>query len=426
MKFDLLETNNEQRTWKNSQNMVLAVSTIVLGIVVGLSSLLLALFLDLIEHLFLHYKETALLPAPTATAPMVRLVSVVLGGIIAAIIWWFLRTKTKSTVSIKKAMSGERMPFWQTIAHVMTQIFYVGAGGSVGRELAPRELGVLWSQKWQNLLNKYHIPKLSEDDQRLLLTAAAGAGFAGIYIAPITGMLFSVEMLYKKVTLRTVSVSLTMATIAMIIGSLVKGFKPYYILSDVKFTVISIVFVLIVAPLSGLAGGWFRRFFQWAEKNQTKNKHILWQLPVVALMTGIISFFFPEIMGNGRALAQLAIDSNHLPMLSVLISGAIVKTIITVLTIRSGASGGTLAPSIAIGGALGATLGLIVSIWVPSFSISQGAVLGAGTLLAASQQAPFMAMFMLIEIIHLNYSALLPMALGILIASVVSRRVLAK
>ena len=64
------------------------------------------------------------------------------------------------------------------------------------------------------------------------MTAAAGAGFAGIYISPITGMFFSVEVLLKKMTLRTVGVSLTMSTIAMLIGSLVKGFQPYYILHD--------------------------------------------------------------------------------------------------------------------------------------------------------------------------------------------------
>ena len=96
----------------------------------------------------------------------------------------------------------------------------------------------------------------------------------------------------------------------------------------------------------------------------------------------------------------------------------------TVLTIRSGASGGTLTPSISIGGALGAVAGWVLSYWVPGVNIGQGAILGAGTLLAASQQAPLMAMFMLIEITHLDGSAILPLAIGILIASAVSRLVL--
>lgn len=129
-------------------------------------------------------------------------------------------------------------------------------------------------------------------------------------------------------------------------------------------------------------------------------------------------------MGNGRSLAQLAINSHQLTMLVILVVGALLKVVVTVLTIRAGASGGTLTPSIAVGGALGAVLSLILAIWIPGMSIGQGAILGAGTLLAASQQAPFMAMFMLIEICHLESSALLPMGFGILIATAVSKKIL--
>lgn len=426
MRFNLLRENEERPNWQQPENIVLALSTIFLGVIVGFSSLLLSLLLEVVEHFFLHYEETAKIPAPINTLPIDRLISVVIGGVIAALIWWGLRTKTVPTVSIKKALSGERMPFWQTTLHVMTQIFYVGAGGSIGRELAPREAGALLAQKWENLLEKWHFPKLSADDRRLLMTAAAGAGFAGIYISPITGMFFSVEVLLKKMTLRTVGVSLTMSTIAMLIGSLVKGFQPYYILHDMTFTLTSFIFILILAPLTGLAGGFFRRFFQWAEKSQTKSKSILWQLPAIALMTGLVAYFFPEIMGNGRSLAQFAINSQQMHLVVVLVCGALLKVIITVLTIRAGAAGGTLTPSIAVGSALGAVLVLPLSFFIPGVSVGQGAILGAGTLLAASQQAPFMAMFMLIEITHLNYSALLPLALGIIISSAVSRKVLSK
>ena len=134
-------------------------------------------------------------------------------------------------------------------------------------------------------------------------------------------------------------------------------------------------------------------------------------------------------MGNGRALAQLAIGGStarYQQIVIVLIVGAGLKAIVTVLTIRSGASGGTLTPSISIGGALGAVAGWGLAYFVPGVNIGQGAILGAGTLLAASQQAPLMAMFMLIEITHLDGSAILPLALGILIATAVSRRVLQK
>lgn len=406
--------------------LILALSTLVLGVIVGLSSMLLGILLDLVEHVFLKYEESAKIPAPVGTIAIDRLLSVFFGGVIAALIWWLLRTKSRPTIGIKKALNGQKMPFWQTVVHVVTQIFYVGTGGSVGRELAPREAGALLAQRWEALLVSLHISSLTQEDRQLLIAAAAGAGFAGIYIAPITGMLFSVEVLLKKLSLRTVAVSLTMSTIAMLIGSLVKGFKPYYLIGDAKFSVMSLFIILILAPVAGVAGALFRKLCQWAEKKQTKSNQILWQLPAMALVTGVISTVFPEIMGNGRALAQLAINGHSRNMLFVLVIGALLKVFVTAVTIRSGAAGGTLTPAIAVGAALGTSVGLITMIWIPSITIWQCAILGAGALLAASQQAPFMAMFMLIEICHLDASALLPLGLAILIATSVSKKALVR
>ena len=83
--------------------------------------------------------------------------------------------------------------------------------------MAPRELGrfCLGLNVGRSYPPLVHGFTLTADDRRLLIAAAAGAGFAGIYIAPITGMLFAVEILHKNVSKRSVAVSLTMSTIAM-------------------------------------------------------------------------------------------------------------------------------------------------------------------------------------------------------------------
>lgn len=412
--------NPNSATRRIPEPLILAISTIVLGVLVGCSSVLLSLLLSLVEHVFLNFKETILNPAPVATLPWHRFGSVVIGGLIAAIIWYLLRSKTQGPVSINATIKGKNMPVIPMLIHVMTQIFYVGVGGSVGRELAPREAGALIANKWNQLLTKTGLDALSPESQQLLIASAAGAGFAGVYIAPITGMLFAVEILLKKVSMRTVIVSLSMSTIAMLIGSLEKGFQPYYFITDTKFSVTLLPFVLIVGPLAGILGALFRNACQWAEKNQTHTKHVLWQLPLVSVMTGLIAaFVLPQIMGNGRALAQLSISNTGTKLLGLLVIGAILKAIVTVLTIRAGAAGGTLTPSIAIGSAFGALAS-------PLFGIEpqQGALLGAVSLLAASQQAPLMALFMIIEVTHLGSDAYLPMGLGVCLAAACSRLII--
>lgn len=406
------------------QTVTLVISTIVLGLVVGLSSLFLGQLLDVVERLFLHFEENAAVPVPTETTAVNRLVSVTLGGLIVAIIWYTLKRYAQSTVSIKQALQGEKMPFAATAVHVMTQIFYVGTGGSIGRELAPREAGAMLAQQWQMIMKRVGLAKLSTDDQRLLIAAAAGAGFAGIYIAPITGMLFAVEILLKKVDMKSVAVSLSMSVIAMLIGSISKGFVPYYLIAKKDFTLNMLPFVLVVGLLMGVLGAYFRRGFQWAGKHSALSSQILWQLPLAALITGLVAMFMPEIMGNGRGLAEFAFVNTDYHLALFLLVGALLKAVVTIMTIKGGASGGTLTPSIAIGSSLGVLIGFVYVLLVPGASLVQAGVIGAAGFLAASQQAPLMALFMLFEVCHLDYSALLPMGLSVALASASSKWIL--
>ncbi|WP_425473107.1 chloride channel protein [Weissella muntiaci] len=405
---DMMQSDKKEHT-----GLVLSISTVILGVIVGFSSLLLSLFLEGVEKLFLGFEETTLVPVATGVWSGRRLISLVLGGLIAAGAWYLLKKYFKPTVGINKALNGNEMPFWATVVHVMTQIFFVGTGGSIGRELAPREAGAMLAQKWLDLLAWMKLDRLDQTDRRLLVAAAAGAGFAGVYIAPITGMMFSVEILMKKVDKRTVAVSLVMSVVATLVGSILKGFHPYYFVADTKFTLILLPFVLVVGPLGGLLGAYLRRAFQWAEQNKAQGSQILWQLPLVAGLTGLVAMIYPQIMGNGRGTAQLAIGTHSSNLVYLLIFGMLAKAIITSLTIKAGAWGGTLTPSIAVGAAFGAIATFAYILLVPGASVSQGAVIGACAVLAASQQAPLMALFMIFEVCHLDYSALLPLSLSV-------------
>jgi H+/Cl- antiporter ClcA len=238
---DTKHTGRRHGFWA-SQGFQLAVSVIVLGIFVGCSSGILGLFLEGVEKVFLGFIENASNPSPADVVPWRRLVSVVIGGVVAAVIWWVIRNRTRSTTSISRALDDRKMPVIPTTIHVLTQIFYVGTGGSIGREVAPREAGAMLAQIWMRILqrvHRFHFVQLDESNRRLLVAAAAGAGFAGVYIAPLTGMFFSVEILLKKANVKTVLVSLFTSVIAMLIGGCIKGFQPYYLLGELRFFDIS-------------------------------------------------------------------------------------------------------------------------------------------------------------------------------------------
>ena len=326
-------------------------------------------------------------------------------------------------VKLGKAVDGEKLPMGATIMHVTAQVFYVGTGGSIGRELAPREAGAMWAQSWIELGDRIGWLKLAPEDRRLLVAAAAGAGFAGVYIAPITGAMFCLEILYKRIDKKAAIVSLSMAAIATMVGAVVKGWQPYYLVASKQFSIRLILFVIVVAPIMGYLGTWYKRFISRASALRIKDRRIFITMPLAGALTGAVACFFPEIMGNGRGVAQMAINVNSVSAsaIGLLAFGFFAKGLVTLATISGGGYGGTLTPSIAMGSTLGVLLGMLFIQVLPGEPLMQFAVLGAAFFLAATQQAPLMAMFMLFEVCHLNFSALLPLGLGVALSMAVSK-----
>lgn len=407
---------------ETQKNVPLAIATVALGIIVGFSSLVLSAILDITEHYFLNFNETNKMPVNINIFPIHRFISVFIGGVIAALVWYLLQRRYHP-VSIKNALNGKRMPLDKTLIHVVTQIFFVGTGNSIGRELAPREAGAAIAQKWGSTLERFRWFHLDAEDKRLLVAAAAGAGFAGVYIAPITGTVFCLEILYRRINARSVSVSLIMSVIATMIGSILKGFEPYYIVGSRNFSLITVPFAIVLGLLLGVMGTWFKRGVKIASAYRVTNKYLFWQLPLLSLSTGIVAAFYPQIMGNGRGLAQLAMNTTTIDkqVLLALLFGLFAKVIITLFTIKCGGYGGTLTPSIAAGAVIGVFLGIPYVQVFPLVTLTQCAVIGATLFLAASQQAPLMALFMLFEVCHLNFTAFIPLGIGVAISIGISK-----
>ena len=144
----------------------------IVGIAIGAAAGLLTLMLYQVERFALGYIENAHESGPFNVPALRRLISVTVGASIAAVIWWLLRTRTTTVPSVKKAVGGALMPVWQTIVHVLLQIFIVGTGMSIGREVAPRELGAMFGQRFARWV------RLGAKDTRMLVAITAAAGLA--------------------------------------------------------------------------------------------------------------------------------------------------------------------------------------------------------------------------------------------------------
>lgn len=451
-----------------------AATTIILGVIIGAGAGLLTLLLYGVEHVMLGYVEGSELPGPFGVPAVRRAISVTIGLTLAGVIWYFLRNKTTKVPSVKKAVAGERMPVWQTLVHVVLQIGIVGSGASIGREVAPRELGAMLAQRFCDL---FHIEGADGIDRRMVVAVAAGAGLGGVYNAPLAGMFFAVEILLVDVTLEKVAFGLGMSAIAAFVAASIKGHHTFYDITAMQpqSTPTLMLFAVLCGAACGVAGAWFRKGSQWAESHQSHDKHILWQMPLAGLVTGLAAIVVPQVMGNGRAAAQLGFStfvpegsaaagasqsassaaaspwnllagggnvsgsastavnagfqlsqSNIAMLLGVLALTFVAKALVTLMTIRSGASGGVLQPGIALGSTLGAMLGLIWILLFPADSVTACALIGAAALLSASQQAPLMAMCLVMELTEAPSVFFMPVGLAVAASSLVSKWMLSR
>lgn len=452
----------------------LAATTIILGVIIGAGAGLLTLLLYGVEHVMLGYVEGSELPGPFGVPAVRRAISVTIGLTLAGIIWYFLRNKTTKVPSVKQAVAGEWMPVWQTLVHVVLQIGIVGSGASIGREVAPRELGAMLAQRFCDL---FHIEGADGIDRRMVVAVAAGAGLGGVYNAPLAGMFFAVEILLVDVTLEKVAFGLGMSAIAAFVTASIKGHHTFYDITAMQpqSTPTLMLFAVLCGAACGVAGAWFRKGSQWAESHQSHDKHILWQMPLAGLVTGLAAIVVPQVMGNGRAAAQLGFStfvpegsaaagasqsassaaaspwnllaggsnvsgsastavnagfqlsqSNIAMLLGVLALTFVAKALVTLMTIRSGASGGVLQPGIALGSTLGAMLGLIWILLFPADSVTACALIGAAALLSASQQAPLMAMCLVMELTEAPSAFFVPVGLAVAASSLVSKWMLSR
>jgi len=153
-----------------------------------------------------------------------------------------------------------------------------------------------------------------------------------------------------------------------------------------------------------------------------KGWHLLVLLPLVFAMVGLIAVPFPEVLGNGRALAVTAMNTalddgtviGMVPIVLLLVLG-IVRTITTAATIGAGAVVGTLTPSIAIGAAFGGFLGGAWAMMWPADgpSLVSFAFIGAAAFLATTMRAPFTALVLVVEFTQQGTDILIPSLLAV-------------
>ena len=144
--------------------------------------------------------------------------------------------------------------------------------------------------------------------------------------------------------------------------------------------------------------------------------------PVLALgLIGAVSIPFPQILGNGRDVAELAFTGHLAPLL--LLALLVLKPAATLLCLGSGVPGGLFTPSLAFGALLGSVLGLPWSALWPGVPPGLFALLGAAAMLAATTQGPLSTIVLMIELTGQARAFIVPLLLIVAIATLLARSI---
>ena len=293
------------------------------------------------------------------------------------------RLSSGNGIDITEAITrfAGRLPLRRTLGSAVLSVLLVGMGASLGREGAPKQAGALIANALSDRA------RLSDEQRKLLVACGAGAGMAAAYGVPLGGALFAVEVLRGVLALRLVLPALLAAAIATVVSWLFLPNAPTYLIPAYPTTPSVVLWSLLAGPIAGLVSVGYVLLIAWADRNKPQGwKRLI--APILALgILGVVSIEFPQILGNGKDIAQLAFTNQVAPDLLLIL--LFLKPAATVLCLGSGVPGGLFTPSLALGAILGGVLGYAWEWLWPGTPPGLFALLGAAAIWRPRRMGPF-------------------------------------
>ena len=303
---------------------------------------------------------------------------------------------------------------------IMASSVTIGFGGSVGAEGAIVYTG---SAIGSNLGQLF---RLSPRILMILVGCGAAAGIAGIFKAPIAGMLFTIEVLMLDLT--TVSImplliaSITSATMAYVFTGY--DFEFFFVQSE-SFVTNRIPFVILLGIFCGMSSLYFTRVMNMME-NVFKKIGTPWKKTLFGglILSGLI-FLFPPLFGEGYSAIIDLLGGNPSSIANgsifygdkddvwfiIIFIGLIIltKVFATSATNGGGGVGGTFAPSLYVGCMSGFFFAFLLNhLFGLDLSIKNFALMGMAGVMSGVMHAPLMAIFLTAELTG-GYDLFLPL-----------------
>ncbi|MCQ2072897.1 MAG: chloride channel protein [Bacteroidaceae bacterium] len=324
-------------------------------------------------------------------------------------------TKILYALSKKNGRIKPHNMFSSVIASAIT----IGMGGSVGAE---SPIVLTGSAIGSNIGRMF---KMEHKTLMLLVGCGSAGAIAGIFKAPIAGLVFVLEVLMFDLSMGSLLPLLVSSVTAATISYVFSGTDAMFnFVSAHEFDLSRIPYALLLGVVCGLVSLYFSQTMHWFETWFKRFKNPYVKFAVGAVVLSVLIFLFPSLFGEGydtiTMLLDVNEDSNSVMEGSLFYGGGhillylslviLAKVFASTATNAGGGCGGIFAPSLFLGCLTGFVFGEIMNRLSPGadISVQNFALFGMAGLMSGVMHAPLTGVFLIAELTG-GYQMFLPL-----------------
>jgi len=404
--------------------------SLLVGLISGTAAFLLKNFIHYVSYfLTRHFKAS--------TESFFYLAYPMIGILISVLIVKYL-IKDDISHGVSKILSalskkGSHIKAHNMFSSMITSAFTIGFGGSVGAEAPIVYTGAAIGSNISKFFN------LNENQIRLLIGCGATGAIAGIFKAPIAGIMFTLEVLMLDLTMASL--------IPLLISGITAATLAYFFMGDTilfhfavsnHFSYDNLPYYILLGVLSGFISLYFTRTGMYVESLVKRIKNSYIKLIFGGISLGLMVFIFPSLWGEGYESINKIFVGDGADLLNnsvffdwktepgvlllILVLILFLKVFAMSITTASGGVGGIFAPTLFMGAVGGYILSLSLNTFFGlNLSHANFALVGMGSLMAGVMHAPLLGIFLIAEITG-GYQLLVPLIISATVAYVTITR----
>lgn len=327
-------------------------------------------------------------------------------------------TKILYAISQRKSRIKPHNMWTSIVASSVT----IGFGGSVGAEAPIVLTGAAIGSNLGRLF------KMEQKTLMLLVGCGAAGAIAGIFKAPIAGLVFVIEVLMLDLTMTSVLPLLITSVTAATVSYIFTGTEAMFKFSQTEaFVIERIPYVILLGIFCGLISLYFTRVMNWIEGEYRRYGTTYWRKFMMGgVMLSLLIFIFPPLYGEGYDTIGLLLNGQFAGLMDnsmfyplndsyfgiVIFLGLILltKVFASSATNGGGGCGGIFAPSLYLGCIAGFIFAHICNYFSFTMYLSEKnfALLGMAGIMSGVMHAPLTGVFLIAELTG-GYDLFLPL-----------------